>query len=61
MQFFPEEGYMEYYEGDFPNLKAMVDNGRNKEVVVISGNQFGVLQVLRDFDGRTYKAHLKRL
>lgn len=59
VEYFPEHGYMEYFDGYLTGLKEAVDNSRNKEYVTINGKTYGVMKVTKDYDGRTYKAELK--
>lgn len=56
----PDKSMAEYKKGNFEGLKALVDSGSD-ESITINGTNYGVLQVLTKYDGKTLIAHLQIL
>jgi len=46
----------EYYEGQFPTLKPLVDSG-TLEIITVSGTILDVRKVVTKVDGKTYVAY----
>ena len=57
-EFNPLHWVMEYREGKFDGLKALVDTRSSEEKVTINGQEFFVSAVYSKFDGKTYIATL---
>ena len=55
VEYDPTAYFMEYFEGDFPGLKAAAD-ARLDEHVTIQGVEYFIREVKAIWDGKTYKA-----
>lgn len=53
VEYFPEEPYMEFKQGDFDGLKELVDNNKTETVVIEGRGSFYVRSVNRKYDGDT--------
>jgi len=57
VEYFPQEPYMEFKQGDFEGLKELVDDN-STETVIIDGRSYYVRSVDRKYDGDTLTAVL---
>lgn len=59
MDFQPAGWTMEYQAGTFNGLEEAVQSGETPQFVTISGQEYFVRQVLKEFDGKSYVAVLE--
>ena len=57
----PDLFWMEYPDGDFPDLKRLVDESLTPEVVTIDGRCFQVMQVIATADGKQFRALINEI
>ena len=52
---------IEWQLGDFDNLVKAVRKQGSEEIIKVNDQQFGVLQIISKYDGKTYVAEVEQL